>query len=355
MDSISLLKELIKIDSSTVEKANQAVEFVASYLKDNGIDGKVIENRGYKSYVAMIGSGEKTIVLNGHLDVVPGKEGQFKPVERDGRLYGRGTADMKAGCVAMIDTFVSLKDSDLPCKVMLQLVSDEENGGFNCSRYLVEEGYVGNFVICTEPTNLNIAIQSKGFIRIDIEANGASAHGSRPWEGDNAILKVIENYNRILNLPIMKIGSEFYKDSTVNLAFIEGGDIYNKVPDKSSIGLDVRFVPTLNPNEIIKAIEKAVDGKVSLKFLGSGVNTSPENIYVKEFINVVKRLKQGNQVKLFGQHGSADTRFFSEKGIPALEFGPVGGNWHGDNEYVEIDSIFLLKEILETFIKGFKG
>lgn len=353
MDTIRLLEELIKIDSYTIEKANEAIEFAADYLKCNGLDGKVMENNGYKSYVAVIGSGKETIVLNGHLDVVPGNNCQFNPVEIDGRIYGRGSMDMKSGCAAMMNVMLALKDEPIKCQVMLQLVSDEENGGFNCSDYLVEEGYVGDFVICTEPTNLNIAIQSKGFMRIDIETSGVSAHSSRPWEGDNAILKNIENYNKIEDLGILKVGSDYYERSTVTLALIDGGDIYNKVPDKSVMGLDIRYVPHLNPHEIIKEIETVVDGKVILKTLGDSIHSPLDNIYVKDFIDTVKSFKDNKDAKIFGQHGSSDARFFSRKGIPVLEFGPKGENLHGDNEYVEIQSVYRLEEILKDFIRKF--
>lgn len=353
MDTIDLLKELIGIDSSTIEKANEAIEFAKCYLLKNGLEGEIIENNGFKSYVSIIGSGEKTIVLNGHLDVVSGKEDQFTPVEKNGRIYGRGSADMKGGCAAMMNAVLDLKDKPLNCKVMLQLVSDEEEGGLNCSRYLVEKGYIGDFAICTEPTNLNVAIQSKGFMRVDIKANGDSAHGSRPWEGNNAILMNIENYKTVVNLPILKQGSEYFEKSSVNLAFLEGGDVYNRVPDKSVIGLDIRFIPSLNPNKIIEEIEKAVDGEVSLKLLGSGVNTSSEDMYVKRFLDAINRTKGCSETKLIAQHGSADTRFFSEKGISTLEFGPVGANWHGEDEYVDIKSVRTLEEAIKMFVGKF--
>lgn len=353
MDTISLLKELIRIDSSTIEKANEIIEFASAYLLKNGLEGEIIENNGFKSYVSIIGSGEETIVLNGHLDVVSGKEGQFTPIEKNERIYGRGSADMKGGCAAMMNAVLALKDKPLNCKVMLQLVSDEEEGGLNCSRYLVEKGYIGDFAICTEPTNLNLAIQSKGFIRINIKANGASAHGSRPWEGDNAILKNIENYKKVLNLPILKLGSKFFEKSSVNLAFIEGGDAYNRVPDKSTIGLDIRFIPSLNPYEIIEEIKEVVDGEVSLKLLGSGVNTASEDIYVKRFLETINRANGCSNTKLMAQHGSADTRFFSEKGISTLEFGPVGANWHGEDEYVDIKSVRTLENAIKIFIENF--
>ncbi len=353
MELVELLKELIRIDSSTVEKANYAIEFAAKYLKANGILGTIIENNGYKSYVTTIGSGDKTIVLNGHLDVVSGKPEQFEPYEREGRIYGRGSADMKAGCAAMMQAMIKLKDEKLPCQVMLQLVSDEEIGGFNCSKYLVEQGYMGEVAVCTEPTNLGIAIQSKGIMHLAIESKGIPAHGSRPWEGENAILKAVDNYEKIARLPIMNIGSEFYENSTLNLACMEGGDIYNRVPDKSIVRLDIRYVPHLNPYEIFEEIKKVVDGKVELKFVGSGVNISPKNPYVLKMVEAIKRVLKVDEVNLFGQHGSADTRFFSEKGIPAIEIGPIGGDWHGDLEYVEIESIYQLENVLIHFIKNF--
>lgn len=353
MDTINLLKELIKINSSTIEKANEAIEFANNYLLKNGLKGEIIENNGFKSYVSIIGSGEKTIVLNGHLDVVSGEESQFEPVEKNGRIYGRGSADMKGGCAAMMNAVLSLKDKPLNCKLMLQLVSDEEEGGDNCSKCLVEKGYVGDFVICTEPTNLNVGIQSKGFIRVNIKADGVSAHGSRPWEGNNAILNNIENYKKIMKLPILNQGSKYFKKSSVNLAFIHGGDVYNRVPYESTIGLDIRFIPNLNPYEIFEEIKRVVNGKVVLKSLGSGVNNLPENIYVEKFLNTIKKLEGCTNTKLIAQHGSADTRFFSEKNIPALEFGPVGENWHGENEYVTIKSIRILESAIKKFIREF--
>lgn len=351
MDTITLLKRLIEIDSSSLEKANELIEYVSRYLQENGLEGEIIENNGYKSYVLLIGEGDKTIILNGHLDVVPGKLEQFNPIERDGRIYGRGSADMKSGCAAMINTMIELSKKPLSCRVMMQIVTDEESGGFNCSKYLVDQGYIGDFVICTEPTNLDVSTQAKGFMRLDIETEGIPAHTSRPWQGENAILKGIENYNRIINLPILQIGSAIYENSTVTLSLIKGGDTYNKVPDKSILGLDIRFIPSLCPYDIIEDIEKVVKGKVILKALGDPINTSAQDPYIKDFINVVDLFGKEGRTKTIGQHGSSDGRFFASKGIPVVEFGPVGFDWHGDKEYVEIESIYQLEKILKTFIE----
>ncbi|MCD6321405.1 MAG: ArgE/DapE family deacylase [Clostridiales bacterium] len=350
---MDLLKDLIRIDSSTREMANTAIEYASEYLRQQGLDGKILNNNGFKSYIATIGKGDKTLVLNGHLDVVSGKVSQFDPIESDGKIIGRGSADMKGGCAAMIQAMIELKAEDLKSKIMLQLVPDEEVGGMHGSAYLVEQGYVGDFVICAEPTNLQISIQSKGIIRLDVVSTGVSAHGSRPWEGDNAILKAIENYFKIEKLPIINIGSDFYEKSSINLARISGGDIYNRVPDKSTIGLDIRYVPHLNPDQIIEDIKKVVDGEVMVKIIEQGVNIKATNPYILQLKESILNIMPEEPIKLAGQHGGSDTRFFAAKGIPAIEFGPKGNFWHGDGEYVETRSINQLKNILIDFARKF--
>lgn len=353
MDSVSVLKELIKIDSSTREKANEAIAYCVNYLREHGVEGELIENNGFHSFVTTIGSGHPTIVLNGHLDVVSGKKEQFSPIEIDGMIVGRGSADMKSGCVAMLQTIINLKDEPLGCKVMLQLVSDEETGGVHCSKYLVEQGYIGDFVICTEPTNMRVSLQSKGIIRMDVISKGVSAHGSRPWQGVNAITKAFENYDKIEKLPILSIASEFYEGSSLNLAIINGGDIYNRVPDTCTMGFDIRYVPFLDPQDIIEAVKSVIEGEVVVKAVEPGVATKSDNSYIQGFTEVVKTYYPEQPYKFAVQHGGSDGRFFAEQGIPVIEYGPIGNHWHGDDEYVEIESMHQLEKILMTYIRQF--
>jgi succinyl-diaminopimelate desuccinylase len=352
-DSIGLLKKLIRIDSSTLENSNRAIEVCSEYLNENGVPGEIIENNGYKSYVATIGNGDKTLILNGHLDVVSGKETQFEPFEDNGKIFGRGSADMKGGCVAMIQAMIRLRNRNLKNRIMLQLVPDEETGGKHGTRYLVEQGYIGDFVICTEPTNLKISIQSKGIVRLDVESRGVAAHGSRPWEGENAILKALENFSKIEKLPILNIGSDFYESSTVNLAKINGGDIYNRIPDRCVMGLDIRYVPDIDPEDIIDEIRKIVDGEVSVLAIEPDVNTKPDNHYIQQLMESIVHVMPEETTNLEVQHGGSDTRFFSSKGIPAIELGPRGNYWHGNDEYVESGSIDYLERVLIDFAEKF--
>ncbi|WP_411679186.1 M20 family metallopeptidase [Clostridium thailandense] len=349
MDCIEITKELIKIDSSNLEGANKAIDFCQSILSSNGLKAEIIVNNGFKTLVCTIGSGNKKIILNGHLDIVTGKTDQFTPYIEDGKLYGRGSADMKSGAAAMISSMLKLKAENLDCKVQLQLVTDEETGGFNCSKYLVDNGYKGDFVICGEPTQLGIGVQAKGILQVYLEFIGKSAHGSRPWQGDNAIIKAYEAFKAITNLPFTKENSELYSFPSINLSKIEGGDVYNKVPDYCKMCLDIRFLPDQEPQDIIKQIQKAAGVKVNIHAAGDAVKTKVDDSYVVKLSQSIDNLTNCT-AKIFGQHGSADTKFYSKYNIPSVEFGPTGQNWHGDDEFVIVDSVYAYEKILIDFI-----
>jgi len=351
MDLLTLLKELIEIDSSTIEGANQAVMYCGAYLEKNNIETSIHTYENKKCLTARVGSGRETIVLNGHVDVVSAGANQFKPYEKDGRLYGRGSADMKGGVAVMLDVMASLKEGGCDKSILLQIVSDEEVGGHLGTKMLVADGYVGDFVICTEPTQLHMSTMAKGILQLDVLTKGIAAHGSRPWLGENAIIKGLENYKAIENLPILKEGNELFDGSSINLSFSHGGDIYNRVPEDHLIGIDIRYVPHLNPEKIVDAIKEVIDGEVKVKFMEPGIHVSKDHPYIHDLEQALEAVTGSNEHILFGQHGSSDVRFFSTRNIPAVELGPVGGNWHGEDEYVDIGSLVTLKETILNFAK----
>lgn len=349
---VDLLKDLVAIDSSTKDGANKAVEYCSNWLTERGLTVNLIKNNGYKMLVCEIGNGDKTLIFNGHVDVVSGNPDQFIPVIENGKLYGRGAADMKAGVAAMMCAMAELMNQDFGLKIQLQIVSDEETGGFNCSGYLAKQGYVGDFVICSEPTQLGIGLQAKGVLQADIEISGKPSHGSRPWEGINAIEKAYHVYEKIRSLPFTREKTEFYASPSINLAKIRAGEVYNKVPETCLISFDIRYLPTQDKDEIIRQIKSVTDGRVMEKMFSLPVSTKLEDPFITLLQPVIEKHTE-SAAKIFGQHGSADTVFFAAFGIPAIEFGPSGADWHGDREYVELDSVLTYHAMLIDFAKEF--
>lgn len=350
-DPTILLEELIKIDSSTKEGANRAVEYCASWLKDRDLQPKIIDNNGFKSLVCEIGKGDQTVVLNGHVDVIEGEKQQFSPSVKEGKMYGRGSIDMKAGVAAMMETISQLKDYHLSVRVMLQLVPDEETGGRYGTKHLTEKGYVGDFIICGEPTNLGIAIQSKGVLQLDFKIPGKPAHGSRPWEGVNAIAKAYELYESILKLPFAEeTAPPIFDKPSINLAKLSGGNRYNKVPEMATMSLDIRYLPDQSPDDIYEQINEITEGEVTIHICNGPVKTEADNPYVKTLEKAVQKHTQLEQVNIYGQHGSSDGQFFTKYGGHAVEFGPVGVDWHGEKELVYLDSVREYQVVMREFL-----
>ena len=349
-DPTHLLEELIKIDSFTKSGANQAIAYCEQWLIDQGLPVEKLENNGFHMLVCEIGQGDHTIVLNGHIDVIEAEERQFQPSIRDGKMYGRGAVDMKAGVAASMVTAAQLKDRELTSRVMLQIVPDEETGGINGTKYLTEKGYLGDFIICGEPTNMGIAIQSKGVLQLDFTVRGKSAHGSRPWEGTNAITKAISLYEEILELPFAQESSPMFTQPSINLAKIQGGTVYNKVPDLCQLSLDIRYLPDQSPKDIVYQIQTIIEGPITIHNSNNPVKTRADNPYVEALGESIKRITELEKVSIFGQHGSNDGQFFTKYGGSAIEFGPVGRDWHGENEMVYIDSVREYQNVLVDFI-----
>lgn len=178
----SLVKDLIAIPSTkdnpdalkqTLEVAKKELEgFTAEEFESNGIPSLLVykETKRPEHF---------KVILNAHLDVVPAKNNQYAVTEKDGKWYGRGTNDMKAATAVEILVFKELA-KQLPYSIALQLVTDEEIGGFHGTKYQVAQGIKGDFVIAGEPTNFGINNKAKGIIWAKVTTKGKIAHGAYP-------------------------------------------------------------------------------------------------------------------------------------------------------------------------------
>ena len=109
------------------------------------------------------------------------------------------------------------------------------------------EGFIGDFAITGEPTDLHVGVQAKGVLALRIVVSGRAAHGSTPWLGDNAVLKAIDVFRRIETLPFSRESSELFDRPSINLGRINGGDALNKVPDECTMDVDIRYLPNQDP------------------------------------------------------------------------------------------------------------
>src|SRR5215213_2369579 len=334
---LSLTRRLVRYRSYTPGGAESTIDFIDGWFESRGVEtlryGGAGPHGELSSLVVRVGSGGPKILLHGHADVVPGEEEQFEAREENGELYGRGVYDMKGALAAMMYAVEDLHETGCDATVELLIVPDEEReyGGSKGAEVLIQKGHTGDFLITGEPTDFHIGTQAKGVLDLRVTLRGKSAHGSQPWLGKNAVLLAYEHYRRVADLPFTEQRSEFFPYPSVNLARIIGGDVLNRVPDRCTYDLDIRFLPNQDPEEIVHQI-RSVDlpTDVEVLFYREPTYVTRQNSYVKALREVSARHFRGNPVGV-GRHGASDVVYFQRAGVPGVEFGPVGGGHHGPN------------------------
>lgn len=343
---VQLTKDLIAIPSVSDDAAGRSavIDFIEAFCRPlPGVHLARHESHGFPSLVAAFDAERaKDLVLNAHVDVVPARPEQFTPEERDGRIYGRGAQDMKAAAAAFMLLLQELAESDRRPSVAWQFVTDEEIGGEDGVGHLLKQGYSGKFFLAGEPTDLKIVNRAKGILWLTITQTGNPAHGSRPWDGLNPIVPLAAGMHKVLErYPIPE--AAIWR-TTVTPAALHSGDAHNRVPVDAQLKLDIRRIPDESPDEVLRFVRACFpSAEVTVAHNGSALDTEAEDDEVAKLAQSIEQV-QGGPVEFYGEHFGSDARFYSEQGIPAVCFGPVGAGLHSHDEWVDIAS-------LETFYR----
>ena len=349
---LDLSKKLISIPSTkehpeeikkvlTLAEKAEGTRLTVDRFKKNGVPSLLIHTQkpGTKKF---------KIILDAHLDVVPGKEYQYKPYEKNGRLYGRGAYDMKAPGAVEILVFKELVKT-LKYPLALQLVTDEEIGGFNGAKHQIDEGVRADFTIAGESTELGIKNAAKGIIWANIKAQGKAAHGAYLWQGKSAIWMIQRALNA-LETQFPEPKKEVWK-TTINVSKINSTNAtYNKVAEDCTAGIDVRFIPE-DTKTIVGKIRKLLPKDVELEVMvNEPAQFTPEsNRYIELLKNASKEIT-GKMAEIIVKHGGSDIRHFNRVGCEGVEYGPHGHGIHTDDEWIDIKSLETYYRILKAFL-----
>lgn len=362
---VELTRSLIKIPSITGEE-REIAEFIVKRMESIGLEVDVDEaERGRPNIIGRLRGevGKPVLIFNGHTDVVPTGEksswkvNPFSGEVIDGKIYGRGSADMKGGLGAMLEAINSIKEANVKIKgdIVLEAVIDEERGGYNgTGRLAAKKAAQGDFALIGEPTNLEIQIAHKGVIGVEIVTTGKAAHASTPHLGVNAIHKMINVINALLGVPERfkwnKKRHRLVGSPLISTSVIEGGIQRNIIPDTCRIIIDRRVVPS----ETIEDAKREID--LVLKELRSedpelNVNMKTtlevETMEIPDDALIVKMLKLAVGKVLHttpiisGCVGFCDAHWLvNQCKIPTVVFGPGRiDEAHTANEYVNIDQL----------------
>lgn len=360
-----LLRSLIQIKSvNPPGNENQIADFIKKFLLKNNIQSELVPlEEGRTSVVAKIeGEEERNITLCGHLDTVRVKEEDwtkpaFQGLIENEKMYGIGASDMKGGVAAILYAAVLLKRRGIIPKktVQLALTADEE-WAYRGAKNLVDGGYFDrtDFLIITEPSNLQVSTGEKGELWMRAKFFGKSAHGSTPEVGANTIIpgselvvNITERYEKIFET------DPFWGKVSMNIGQFHGGVQVNIVPNYSEIQLDFRLISEDDKEKVIELVRKTgeeIAKKHKVRFTEeifnyhSPIFTNSDNPYVKKFLQAA-RMKE----VIVTKYCTDGATIIPEKKMPFIIFGPGDiAQAHQNDEYIELESLY---RAVDTFVE----
>lgn len=359
---IQLTRDLILIESTDdlPSERRRCFQLIRNHLEEvPGLDIRMTEKNGYESLIALPeGKDVPEILLCGHLDVVKHIEpGSYRSEIRDGKIYGPGAGDMKGQLAIMIELIRHLGRENPGLSVGLAITSDEERGGENGVKFLVEEEQLrcGRAIIPDGGSLTDVTVEEKGIIHLRIRAKGEAAHAARPWLGSNALhdlslglIRVQEWFDSFIPGDLHPDRNETHWFPTCALTMLSTpNDSPNRIPAEAGAVLDIRFVPPETSATILEQISS---------LLGSGFEVEPivaaEPTHLapdKEFLEVIGEVT-GEEARLVRACGGSDGRFFCAHDIPVLLSRPRVGNLHGRDEWIEVESMLSYFEICRRYI-----
>lgn len=330
---------------------HRCADFIESYLKEIPVAVTRMECDGIPSLWVVPLQGRVPVLFMSHIDVVDAPESLFDPVERDGRLYGRGSIDDKYAVALSMMLVKSHMDElaaqgkgqeSLPFGILI--TGDEEIGGYRGARAALPH-IAADFAIALDGGSLReIIVKEKGILRIRLTARGKAAHGARPWLGQNAIEILMNDLNAIKSL--FDVHTEDHWHRTLNIGILHGGRSVNQVPDTAEAHLDIRYTENDDPDILVQAIREKVRSQVEVmerEPLFFGETGGP----VRTLLHIVPEARLGQA------HGASDARFLSQFGIPGIVWGADGEeSQHAETEHVVIDSMVQLYRALDRFVRA---
>ena len=362
--AVELLVELIALQSVNPPGDEALVaEYVSELLAPLDVRPDVMTIADGRANVTAVLPGRGRVprlMLNAHLDVVPPGERAwrtppFAPIVRDGRVYGRGSADMKAGLAAMLIALGTLarRPRALDGDLVFAGVADEEHAGLG-SQHLLDDGFLDGVggIVFGEPTGLELYIAEKGALCVELTTHGRAAHAGMPHLGINAIEPMLAILDRARRLPVDGPRHPLLGAPTVTIGTIRGGVKSNVVPDACHATLDIRTLPGASHRAIVDSLEmliaEAGGGSATaptLRVLADrpGVATDPDAALVRATHQILST-ERGRPIALAGTPGYVTDAsvLVPGTGLPFVIFGPGAPEMaHQVDECVEISDYLV--------------
>lgn len=365
-----LLKNLIRAESTPEKGELAAAQIVSAEFSRSGIDCRIDawdQNRANVIAEVKSNGAKGALLFACHLDVVgPGEEKWEKPafeaIESNGKIYGRGSADMKGGIAAAVTAIRQVVEAGtkLQGDIIFIAAAGEETDSCGAKRFISDSNRLPEFVgvVIPEPTDFAIVTAHRGMLWLEVATKGKAAHGSTPQLGVNAITSMRSVLDELEHYEIPAEAHKLLGRCSMSINTIAGGKALNVVPDKCCIGIDIRTLPEQNYQDIISDLEKIsaklkaenpkFDAEVSVVRQVQPLETNCGCDFVKDFCSAVGN----NETVAVGF--TTDGPYFASLCAPVVIYGPGKGHLcHKPNEYIEICDVEKAVEYYKNIILKF--
>ncbi|TRZ95722.1 M20 family peptidase [bacterium] len=366
---IKLAQQLIRINSENPPGNERRIAgFVKDYLDNLGLKTRIFSLQKKRSNLIAILLGKKkkySMLITPHLDTVPqGRNWRFPPFAGKvfrGRLYGLGATDCKGNLAAGLEVIHSLVEDKclLDYNLVFAATADEESGSALGLIPILKKNILRpDLAVVLDADDFNIVVAQKGLLHLKVAIKGKRAHGAYPWLGVNAIDIAVDILKELKSYRFTYKKNKYLRPPTLNIGTIKGGDRVNVVADWCEFELDLRFLPGMSAQALIKKLKEIIlkytsGFKIEIAGLQDHYSIGEEHPLVRNLMQAMRRVKA--KPRICGSEGATVITFFQDKNIPAVATGfGSGGCAHSANEYIKIKDLYKGALALEEFLKNYK-
>ena len=362
MDLIQTIEDLICFRTETGNEAE--IHKATQYIKEKfaGTDTQVEIFRSTASPVVFLRNCDTLdfdVVILGHIDVVPAADEMFEPQIKEGKMYGRGTLDMKSFAAVALNSMEYVVKNNLPLKFGVILSTDEEKGSKSTESFLQAYPQLKAKIVLDNDVGgdiTKIVSKCKNPVFVKLISHGKEAHGSTPWDGIDANELLMHTWQNIRKIyPYYAADLPQPQDTwfdTVHFAKIEGGQVSNIISNYAEALLDFRLTENSSVENLENNLSQCLVPGVEYKIISSSTpvvmdENNPDILDYKSFAENI----MGRAIEFEHIGGATDSRAFAVKGSTVIMHSGTGEGMHASGEYVELESVKQIADIQIKFLE----
>lgn len=363
MKVIDVAQKLMKFRTETgnIPEIKKCLEYAKGLFAGLDVKGGIFEYPEISPvlFLSNVETDNFDVLCLGHLDVVPAADEMFEPYVKDGKLHGRGSLDMKSFAAVALNSLEHVLKEKLPLKFGVILSTDEEKGSKSTHAFMEAHPNLQAKIVLDNDVGgdiLKIVSKCKNPVFVKIIAEGKAAHGSTPWEGEDANERLMETLSNIRKIyPYYSKGGNIPQDKwidTVHVALVNGGQVSNVISNYAEALLDFRLTENSTVENLEKNLKKCLVEGVSYKIVSEStpVVMDENNPYILDYKQFAEQII-GKPLEFEHIGGATDSRAFAVRGSVVIMHSGTGEGMHAEGEYVETASVEQIADIQIKFLE----